>query len=364
MTRPLVPSDIPRMKAALDRERIRSMCRAIHAFGYSRFIDKTSTAFEFAKRQWPNDPDVPRLLRAAVDPHSTTDSASVLVAQQEQALLVALSPVSAIGGLTAATPEMPLSWDEGSGVIPVPGVNMQSLSGFVGEAAPMPVIEGSSSTVNLKPHKYGCIPVLTSELFRYSHAPELIQRALLEGVGASLDAALFSVNAATPTTPAGLMLNIPALTPIVLTLANRIEAFYEDLSTLAAAVSGVAGNGRIVFVCAPKQAAFAKLRLMDDDDNGFLILASSALPAGTVVCIATAAFCIAAGGVGFDLSTQSVLHFDTAPVQIGTPGTPPTVAAPSISLFQSDLVGIKFRMFVDWKLRAASGLAWMSAVNW
>jgi hypothetical protein len=350
-------------RAAVDRERIRSMCRAIHALGHSRFIDKTQTGFEFAKRQWPNDPDVPRLLRAATDPHTMTDSASVLVAQ-EQALLAALSPVSAIGGVTAATPEMPLSWDPGTGVIPVPSSILQNVSGFVQEAAPMPVIEGLSSTVSLRPHKFGCIPVLTSELFRYSRAAELIQRALLEGVGASLDAILFSANAATATAPAGLLLGIAPLAPIALTQGNRIEAFYEDLSTLAAAISGVAGNGRIVFVCAPKQAAFAKLRLMHDDDADFLIFGSSALPAGTVVCIATAAFCIAAGSIGFDLSTQSVLHFDTAPAQIGTVGTPPTVAAPSISLFQSDLVGIKFRMFVDWKLRAATGLAWMSAVNW
>jgi HK97 family phage major capsid protein len=363
MTKPLTREQLPGYRAALNAERMRSLCRSIHALGHSRFVDRTSSALEFAKRAWPNDPDVPRLLRAAVAPDATTGSASALAAQ-EQALLVALSPVSAIGGLSAATPEMPLSWDEGTAVIQVPSINMQNVSGFVGEAAPMPVIEGGSNTVSLKPHKYGCITVLTSELFRYSRAPELIERSLLEAVGASLDAILFSASAATPTTPAGLLLNIPALTPIVLTQANRIEAFYEDLSTLAAAVSGVAGNASVVFVCSPKQAAFAKLRLMDDADADFLILASSALPAGTVVCIATAAFCIAAGSIGFDLSTQSVLHFDTAPAQIGTPGTPPTVAATSMGLFQSDLVGIKFRMFVDWKLRAASGLAWTSAVNW
>jgi hypothetical protein len=364
MTKPLTRDELPRYRAELHRERIRSLSRAIHCLGHALFVDKTQSSFAFAKKAYPRDEAVPRLLRAAVAPHATSgDSASVLVAQ-EQALIVALSPVSAIGGLTSATPEMPLSWDEGSGIIKVPSISMQNVSGFAGEGQPLPVVEGSSSSINLAPHKFGSIAPLTSELFRYSRAPELIQRALLEGVGGSLDAILFSANTATASAPAGLLLNIPPLAPVVLTQGNRFEAFFEDLSTLAASVSGVAGNGRIIFVMSPKQSAFAKLRLMGDDDSDFLILTSSALPTGTIICIASAAFCIAAGGVGFDLSRQSTLHFDTAPAQIGTPGTPPTVAAPTLSLFQSDLVGLKFRMFVDWKLRAASGLAWMSAVNW
>jgi hypothetical protein len=365
MNRPLTPADLPRYRAKLHREQVRSFCRAIHAFGHSRFIDKTQTALDFARKAYPRDEAVPMLLRAAVNPHATSgDTASALVAQ-EQALLLALSPVSAIGGLTAATQGMPLSWDAGTGVIQVPNVNMQNLSGFVAEAAPMPVIQGSSSTVSLRPHKYGCIPVLTNELFRYSRAPELIQNALLEGVGASLDAIMFSANAATTSAPAGLLLGIAPLTPASAVGNDMVPAFYEDLSLLAASVASVAGNGTLAYVCSPRQAAFAKLRLIAANNaSDVAIFASSALPDRTVVCIATAAFCIAAGNVGFDLSTQSVLHFDTQPLQIGTPGTPPTVAATSMSLFQSDLVGIKFTMFVDWKLRAASGLAWMTAVNW
>jgi HK97 family phage major capsid protein len=188
-----------------------------------------------------------------------------------------LSPVSAVGGLTAATPEMPLSWDEGLGVIPVPAVNMQNVSGFVGEAAPMPVMEGSSSTVSLKPHKYGCIVPLTSELFRYSHAPELIQRALLEGVGASIDSILFSSNAATASAPAGLMLGIAPVTPTTLTTPNTPDtAMDADMSLLGASVAGVAANGGFAYVMSPRQ--WNRKMQRPAAQGNFLYLPSAALP--------------------------------------------------------------------------------------
>jgi hypothetical protein len=82
---------------AANRAFVRSFTRAAVCSMRST-IDGTQTAETYARKAYPNDSDVPRLLRAAVAPHTTTDSASNLVAQS-MALLDALMPVAASAAL-------------------------------------------------------------------------------------------------------------------------------------------------------------------------------------------------------------------------------------------------------------------------
>jgi len=52
------------------------------------------------------------------------------------------------------------------------------------------------------------------------------------------------------------------------------------------------------------------------------------------------------------------------PTAFGTVGSPNVTGAPARSLWQGDEIGLKVRMEVSWALRSASGLAYMTAVNW
>jgi hypothetical protein len=66
----------------------------------------------------------------------------------------------------------------------------------------------------------------------------------------------------------------------------------------------------------------------------------------------------------FELSDSATLHMeDTTPLNIGTAGSPATVAAPSQSMFQTDCIALRMILPTDWLLRRAA-LAWTSAVTW
>jgi hypothetical protein len=142
-----------------------------------------------------------------------------------------------------------------------------------------------------------------------------------------------------------------------------VQAMYEDLANLGGAVSSVAGNDEegICFICAAKQAVFARLRLADVN---YPIFASAALAPGTVIAVAVRALAFVARDPRFETSQQSVVHMETAPLPIGTPGSPPTVAAPTTSLFQTDSVGIRFIWPLNYAMRDARGIAWIQNVAW
>ena len=69
---------------------------------------------------------------------------------------------------------------------------------------------------------------------------------------------MFSNTAGDATRPPGLLVGVSALTPSA--NADRNQAAIEDAATLAAAVSTVAANGEIIFICSPKQAVTLRLR--------------------------------------------------------------------------------------------------------
>jgi hypothetical protein len=61
---------------------------------------------------------------------------------------------------------------------------------------------------------------------------------------------------------------------------------------------------------------------------------------------------------------ESVIHFeDTHPADIGTPGTPNVVAAPSKSAVQTDIVAIRFRANAAWAV-TPGGAQVVQNVNW
>jgi hypothetical protein len=138
---------------------------------------------------------------------------------------------------------------------------------------------------------------------------------------------------------------------------------YADMAALGGAVSPVAGNDAegIVYIMAGKQAVFARLRCTD---SPYPIFASAALPAGTVIAVAARAFAFVSKDPRFEVRSEPSINLETAPLPIGTPGSPPTVAAPTMSLWQADAIGVRFLWPLNWALRDPKGVAWIQAVNW
>ena len=208
------------------------------------------------------------------------------------------------------------------------------------------------------------LATFTREVFSHSTPTieALASAVLSESVGLALDTALLDDSPGDATRPAGLRNGISPLTASTTTPPS--EALAEDVRELVVAVAGVAGNAPIILVASPAQAV--SLKMWMGGNPIYEVLASSGLAGGVVVAVASNALVSAVDPVPrIDVSRAAVLHMeDVSPLQISAERTPPTVAAPVRSLFQTDTIALRLRLEVSWALRNAGGLAWMQNVIW
>jgi hypothetical protein len=94
-------------------------------------------------------------------------------------------------------------------------------------------------------------------------------------------------------------------------------------------------------------------------------LASSAIAATDVIAVAPGALVSAVSSPPtISVSTETVLHSSDTPTDIGVAGSPASVAAPSYSMFQTDVLALRLRLEASWALRDSRGLAWTTGVTW
>jgi len=346
--RPLVPAD-------LRTDPVATLTRAALCVALAKLEGSGRTPVtEFANR-WRDDRQLDTVLRAAVSPASIASTPAL--AQTTIAFLATLVPVSA--GADLLNRALGLSFD-GAAQITVPAIAVPTAD-FVVEMAPIPVQQATTSAgVSLVPHKLAVITSLTGEMMRNSNAEALVRTVLVESTGPAIDKVLFSANPSATDRPAGILNGITALTPAG--PGEKSSALVDDLQALATAIAPVAGNGNIALIAAPAQAVAIALRLPPEID--WPLLTSASLPAGTVIAVATNALVSAVGGDApqIDASDEVVVHEETAPAAIVTPGG--ALATPVRSFYQTDSVGLRLRWPISWALRDARGVAWMQNVNW
>jgi hypothetical protein len=342
---------------AIEREAMQSLTRACLAVARG-VLDRSELAGDYAKRQWRDDRGVELILRAASGPALTSGATwAGPLAQVAYAFLSSLVPFSA--GADLLRRGLQLQFD-GAGKILVPGlVFAPGGADFVRQAAPIPVIVGTSSTqCTLEPFAFKAITELTGEMVRSSNAEALTRQALVDSCGPQLDAVLFS-NAAgvTDERPPGLLNGIAPLTPA----AAGPGALVADLVALVTTIAPVAGNGGAAIIAAPSQAVAIALGLAQPLPYG--LLTSSSLPAKTVIAIAVNAVCSAmAPSPTIDASQQAaIVEADPAGPLVDIGGI---VAAPIRSMFQTDAAALRLRWPMSWALRSPQGVAYMTAVNW
>jgi capsid protein len=325
-----------------------SLVRAVIAQAIATH-DRSMRAIEVAERMWPGDQNVATVVRAAMSP-TTIGNTAVLV-PVVAAMVDALQPLSAAGELMARGIQVTAD----GGLVAVPGFSPGTAT-FVGEAAPIPVRQLVSAGPTLSPYKLATIVTLSMELLESTNAEPLARAALMESIGTGIDAVLFSATAAVAgVNPPGLLVGIPALTPS--TATSKAEAMADDLVALTVALGPAAAAG-VLFVAAPPQAAAITVRALTPLPN---VRASSALPSGTVVAVATQAFVSMLGVPRIDSSIEAVLHMADPAEEFATGGV---VAAPGRSLFQTAVTGLKMVTPTSWGLRAPTAVAWMDAVTW
>jgi hypothetical protein len=220
---------------------------------------------------------------------------------------------------------------------------------FAGEGAPHPVVDGSTNAATVGPVKKILIGAgITEELQNANPetATAIIGRVLSEAAAKSLDAYVFDNVAGDAVRPPGLLNGV---TPIAATAGGGTNAMAKDLANIAGVMSDAGvGAETMVIVANPRQAV--TLRLISGPNFAYPIFSTVGLAAGTVVGVEAAA--IASGFDGapeIEIGRGGLLHFaDTQPQQIGTPGTPNVVAAPTLSPFQQAMLMLKLRLNLAW----------------
>jgi hypothetical protein len=100
---------------------------------------------------------------------------------------------------------------------------------------------------------------------------------------------------------------------------------------------------------------------------GYPVVVSSTVPAGMVVLINADDLMVVQGDTPrFDVSDQATLHFeDTTPLQITTGAQGSAVAAtPVRSMFQTDSLALRMILPMNWAMRRAGSVAWVTGVTW
>jgi hypothetical protein len=307
------------------------------------------------RERWPRDEAAKSFITRAASTPTTTSTANALLTTAAADMLLSIGPQSAASLLMAQG--LMLNFDR-SVTISVPNVlSAATFSNVVAQGDPIPVFEvrsGPSTLLTLQNIKG--IAVLTREAIEGSNVEAIVRQVLAESIGLSLDSLMFT------TAAGGLMFGIGAGSESTNT-ADPTGAMFEDLGTLLSAVASVAAGFPIAIVASPAQAIKLKLRLLAARDVGFTVLASSAVPDGTVIAIAGNTLVAATSLVPtFDISANATIVMETSPAQIATGGT--LAAGETRSLFQTDSFGLRVRFGAAWALRSATGIEWIQNCIW
>jgi hypothetical protein len=142
------------------------------------------------------------------------------------------------------------------------------------------------------------------------------------------------------------------------------NAFKADMQALGNVLARAGSTSDIVFVMAPEQALSAALQ--PAFTKPLTIWSTPALAAGTIIAIEPLAFISGfSAEPRIDASTESVIHFEDANVaQIGTPGSPSVVAAPSLSAFQNHIIVVRMLLDAAWAMRGPGYIAYVTGTTW
>jgi HK97 family phage prohead protease len=321
-------------------------------------------------------------LKAAVAPAMTTVAgwAAELVQQIVVDLMPALLPSAVYPTLSGMGLKLNFGRN-GRIIIPTRSVTPSIAGSFVGEGQPIPVRMAAFTSQTLVPKKMAVISTWTREMDEHSvpAIEGLLREAIQQDTAISIDAVLLDINPATAVRPAGLRNGVAGLTA---TAGGGFNALVGDLKQLTSAIL-TATNGNIrnmVYIMNPAQAlsiGFIQppnpsglFPFRDEVNagrlNGKPLIQSGTVPLGVVLCIDAADYVSVSGDTPrFEISDQATLHMeDTNPLPLAAAGTPAVVAAPAQSMFQTDSLALRLILPMNWAMRRAGVVSWVSAVTW
>lgn len=291
--------------------------------------------------------------RAATEPAMTFNEgwAAEFVVAMGADLIKEVMPKSAFTQLAGLGMQLVF----GQGDIMVPNFIPSTPGGFVGEGQPIPVIQGETTGEFLRRKKMAIIISYSGEIAEGAIVSfeGFLRTRLQESLTVAIDSFLLDDAPATDARPAGLL----AGAATVLTSG----AMLGDLQTLAEALFAGAGN----FVRAPVlivNTAQGFAARMQAERSVIPLIVSPSIEPGTIALIDAADFACASGQPRFEISKDATLHFESeAPEHINFTGA---MAMPARSLWQTETIGLRVILEVDWLLRRPNVASKMVGVHW
>lgn len=315
------------------------------------------------------------VLRAATVPATTTLAgwAAELVQTSVLDFVDSLMPQSIYPGLSNIGGRFAFGQN---GVVSIPRrASTPSIAGgFVAQGAAIPVKQGGFASVSLTPKKMGVISTFTRDIAEHStpSIEQLIRTAMQEDTAVAIDTILLDDTIADTTRPAGLLYGVGETTA---TSGGGFAALVADIKGLVGVLAAANSLRAPVWIMNPVDALSASLTQNAGGNfpfatevngkmlQGYPLLMSTTCASGTVILLDAADFFSAVGDMPrFDVSDQAVLHMeDTAPQAIGVSGS---ATLPIRSLWQTDSIGIRMLLDINWTMRRTGVVAWTSSVTW
>lgn len=347
--RPLVPEDLHHIPA----RHARSLMHA--AFAALRSVAENRSPVAVCRALYPSDEGAVALLggvsRAAISGATTSTPgwAAELVGRATAGFYGSLVPRSAAAELIRRGPPLVPLTGMGPTDVPVLAAPI-TVAPWVAESGAIPLRSYTLGLAPLDPKKLAVLVVMSVEMARHSGASQVFDALLRQVAAMSLDSAYFSTAAASSSAHAGLLNGV---TPTTITAGATLA---DVLAALAAAVSGPGSSGEVVFIASAARAAAASLRAPEFTAT---VLPSAAVPADRVIAVDPQSLVHGHGGdPDIGASTDAVLNMADPALQIGTPGSPATVAAPSQSMFQTAQIAMRMLLDVAFAKTRADAVAY------
>jgi hypothetical protein len=235
---------------------------------------------------------------------------------------------------------------------------------FIAQGAPIPVRQLGLSAASITPKKAAVISMFSEEMLKAStpSVERLIRAVMAFDTAVAIDGVLLGSTAATVISPPGLLAGV---TPTAATAGGGLAAFAGDVRALALAIEATGAMlDPVLFMSTTSALLIAVLSL--GGAANMPIIASANVPANRLIMLDAANFASAEGDEpDISSSNEVLLHEeDSAPLMIGTVGTPTIVAAPSRSTFQTNCIAIRLIQDATWAMTRAGRVAYVDAVTW
>lgn len=259
--------------------------------------------------------------------------------------------------------------------VTIKGQDGQGTGYWVAQSKGIPVTALDFFNVNLSPLKVAALAVASNELLEDSSpaAESLIRDALVNASSQRIDTTLFSTAAASAgASPAGLL---NGLTPIAATgldadsVRDGIRALYapfltaKNASDLVLVMNPARAKAIGLMVNALGQTEFPGLGAQGGVLLGDRVVTGDNVNEAHVILLKPSdIYRIGDTGVQVSISRDATIEQDNAPA--GASDTPVDMAAPRVSMFQTESTAIKVVRRINFAKRRASAVAYINDASW